>query len=236
MRGREAQSDLISVLGDAVVQSPLVDLERSAMNVLTREIFLAFRPMLSRACTLKVLECTFTPSCDILEDLSRTHPSGKFLTIEEIPSTLFLSRWSKDARSKVRGFMEKGPFCWDSMVRCRNWLLNDLAREMCVLASEEVDDFVDTTEMLRKGIQRLREKRASSTRAREGLVQSTTLEGCVRDPEVVRHSRRRQNGAYNRQSRRRMKRCGICRRVGHNRSSCSRRMITRFRVWDSFDK
>ncbi|KAL4293534.1 hypothetical protein AHAS_Ahas18G0137700 [Arachis hypogaea] len=60
----------------------------------------------------------------------------------EIPSTLVLGTWSKDSRSKVRAFMEKGPFCWDSMVNCHNWMLNDLCRELCVPVSNDADENV----------------------------------------------------------------------------------------------
>ncbi|RYR26694.1 hypothetical protein Ahy_B02g060985 [Arachis hypogaea] len=156
MRSREAQSELASVIGDLVLQSPLHALERSA-----------FRPMLSRACTLKVRSCTLTPSCEIYT-LSRSGNPNKewnvsqyrdrsifkcscfrmeslgipcdhivavlvHLDAEEIPKSLLIDRWSKNVRSKVWEFMENGPFCWESMRTCRNWTINDMCREICVL-------------------------------------------------------------------------------------------------------
>ncbi|XLT68781.1 hypothetical protein HN873_025220 [Arachis hypogaea] len=166
---REAQSELTSVVGDLVLQSPLYALARSVANTLTREIFMLFRLMLSRACTLKVRSCTLTPSCEIYT-LSRSKNPNKewnvshyrdrsifkcccfrmesfgipcdhivavlvYFDAEEIPKSLLIDRWSKNARSKVWEFMEKGPFCWESMRMCRNWMLNDLCREICALAS-----------------------------------------------------------------------------------------------------
>ncbi|XP_016192925.1 protein FAR1-RELATED SEQUENCE 5-like [Arachis ipaensis] len=76
MRSREAQSELASVVGDLVLQSPLHALERSAANTLMREIFMLFRPMLLRGCTLKVRSCTLTPSCEIYT-LSRSENPNK---------------------------------------------------------------------------------------------------------------------------------------------------------------
>ncbi|XLT47493.1 hypothetical protein HN873_040097 [Arachis hypogaea] len=139
-----------------MLKSPLHALERSA-----------FRPMLSRACTLKVRSCTLTPSCEIYT-LSRSGNPNKewnvsqyrdrsifkcscfrmeslgipcdhivavlvHLDAEEIPKSLLIDRWSKNVRSKVWEFMENGPFCWESMRTCRNWTINDMCREICVL-------------------------------------------------------------------------------------------------------
>ncbi|XLS67404.1 hypothetical protein HN51_018427, partial [Arachis hypogaea] len=152
-----------------MIKSPLYALARSVANTLTREIFMLFRLMLSRACTLKVRSCTLTPSCEIYT-LSRSKNPNKewnvshyrdrsifkcccfrmesfgipcdhivavlvYFDAEEIPKSLLIDRWSKNARSKVWEFMEKGPFCWESMRMCRNWMLNDLCREICALAS-----------------------------------------------------------------------------------------------------
>ncbi|XLR43488.1 hypothetical protein S83_028148 [Arachis hypogaea] len=144
----EAQSELASVVGDLVLQSPLHALERSAANTLTREIFMLFRPMLTRACTLKVCSCTLTPSCEIYTLSKSGNPNKEWnvshyqdrsifkcscfrmeslgipcdhivavlvhLDAKEIPKSLLIDRWSKNARLKVWEFMENGPFCWES--------------------------------------------------------------------------------------------------------------------------
>ncbi|XLR10511.1 hypothetical protein HN51_047155 [Arachis hypogaea] len=36
--------------------------------------------------------------------------------LSDIPASLVLDHWSKNARSKVRAFVEKAPFCWDSTI------------------------------------------------------------------------------------------------------------------------
>ncbi|RYR25227.1 hypothetical protein Ahy_B02g058877 [Arachis hypogaea] len=64
MRSREAHSDLLSMVGEPVLQSPFHDLERSAAKKLTRAIFFNFRPMLFRACTLKVRTHTWSQTSD----------------------------------------------------------------------------------------------------------------------------------------------------------------------------
>ncbi|XP_025615733.1 protein FAR1-RELATED SEQUENCE 5-like isoform X1 [Arachis hypogaea] len=260
MRSREAHTDLQSIVGDLVMQTPLHALEKSAANSLTWEIFLLFRPMLSRACTLKVRSCTYTPMCKIYT-LSRSrdaqrewqvshYPNGTFfkcscmrmeslgipcdhivavlvhMDATEIPSTLVLGRWSKDARSKVRAFMEKGPFCWDSMVNCRNWMLNDLCRELCVVASNDADQFVQVTQKIRNEISRVKGS-VKEVGERANVVGSSTLEECVRDPNIARQRTRRRKGLLNHPSVKGVKRCGICRKVGHNRLSCHQRQTRR---------
>ncbi|RYR03396.1 hypothetical protein Ahy_B06g082317 isoform B [Arachis hypogaea] len=72
------------------------------------------------------------------------------------------------------------------MVTCQNWMLNDLCREMCVLSCKKVEEFVDVTE-------------------------STTLEECVRDPQMVLHTRHHRKGSLNHPSLRGFKQCGVCR-------------------------
>ncbi|XP_016165820.2 protein FAR1-RELATED SEQUENCE 9-like [Arachis ipaensis] len=260
MRSWEAHIDLQSIVGDLVMQTPLHSLERSAANSLTREIFLLFRPMLSRACTLKVCSCTYTPMCEIYT-LSRSrdaqrewqvshYPNGTFfkcscmrmeslgipcdhivvvlvhMDATEIPSTLVLGRWSKDARSKVRAFMEKGPFCWDSMVNCGSWMLNDLCRELCVVASNDADQFVEVTQKIRSEISRVKGS-VKEIGERANMVGSYTLEECVRDPNIVRQRTRCRKGSLNHPSVKGVKRCGICRKVGHNRLSCHQRQTRR---------
>ncbi|RYR69034.1 hypothetical protein Ahy_A03g015559 [Arachis hypogaea] len=145
------------------------------------------------------------------------------LDITEMPASVVLERWSKDARSRVRAFMEKGPFYWDSMVTCRNWMLNDLCRELCVLASTRVDDFVDVTGKLRNEIFQLKSKGVSPSGEGADPLVSSTLEDCVRDPQVLRHHKRCKFGVGRQPSTKGVKRCEICRAVGHNRLSCSQR-------------
>ncbi|QHO56116.1 protein FAR1-RELATED SEQUENCE 5 [Arachis hypogaea] len=254
MRSREAQSDMHSVVGHLVLQSPLHDLERSAAKLLTREIFILFRPMLSRACTLKVRSCTLTPTSDIytISRWGNSHnnwhvshyPEDSIfkcsclrmeslgipcdhivallvhLDFTEIPTSLVLERWSKNARSKVRQYVEKGPFSWDSMVSCRNWMLNDLCREMCVLASVREDKFETMTEKIRSEINRLKHDTEAGPSTPAVVGQSSTLEGCVQNPLVVRRKKRPKRDSVNRTLVRGVRRCSICHRVGHNRTSC----------------
>ncbi|MED6196095.1 hypothetical protein PIB30_044079 [Stylosanthes scabra] len=97
------------------------------------------------------------------------------LDVSEMPNSLLLPRWSKNARSRVSEYMENGPSCWDSMVTCRYWMLNDLCSEMCVLASSEFNDFVDVVDKVQSEILRLKQKRKAQ-------------EGSVRDPPMPRRT------------------------------------------------
>ncbi|RYR20760.1 hypothetical protein Ahy_B03g065989 [Arachis hypogaea] len=121
------------------------------------------------------------------------------LDITEMSASVVFERWSKDACSRVRAFMKKGSFCWDSMVTCRNWILNDLYRELCVLASTQMDDFVD------KG------KRLSASGEGADPLVSFTIEDYIRDPQFLRHHKRRKFGVGRQPSTKGVKRCGICR-------------------------
>ncbi|RYR25185.1 hypothetical protein Ahy_B02g058836 [Arachis hypogaea] len=145
-RSGKAHYDMLSVVGD----SPLHDLEMSASNKLTKEIFFIFSPMLFRTCTLKVQTHTSSQTCDIYTlswsvnarkewQVCRYCDSNIFkcsclrmeslgipcdyivavlihVELSDIPNNLVLDRWSKNARSKVRAFVEKALFCWDSTI------------------------------------------------------------------------------------------------------------------------
>ncbi|RYR46764.1 hypothetical protein Ahy_A07g032573 [Arachis hypogaea] len=222
MRSREAHSDLLSM-------SLLHDLERSATNKLTRNIFFLFRPMLSQACTLKACTCTCTPSCEVyivsrsgkphkewqvfhchgssifkcsclrIESLgiSCDHIVAVLVHIEltNIPNSLILHRWSKKARPKVKAFVEKGPFCWNSMITYRNWVLNDLYREMCVLSCGNEAELVDMTDKIHWKILRLKEKKdCGNLEGWNDVKKSPKLEGCIRDPQMAQHAKGQTKG------------------------------------------
>ncbi|XLU54159.1 hypothetical protein S245_048807 [Arachis hypogaea] len=250
MRSRKAHSDMLSVVGEPVLQSPFHDLERSVAKKLTRAIFFNFRTILFHACTLKVRTYTWNHTCDTFT-LSRSANARRewqvchygdsnifkcsYLRMEplgipcdhivvvlvhlemiDIPDSLVLDRWSKSACSKVRAFVEKGPFCWDSTITCRNWMLNDLCREMCVLVCRDEAEFADMMDKVLHEIARLKEiKDCGDTGGRNEVREASTLEGCVRDPHMARCRKRQRK-----ESVKGMKRCGLCRQTGHNRLSC----------------
>ncbi|XLQ99476.1 hypothetical protein S83_065675 [Arachis hypogaea] len=138
------------------------------------------------------------------------------LEMTDIPDSLVLDRWSKSTRSKVRAFVEKGPFCWDSTITCRNWILNDLCREICVLACRHEAEFAEMTDKVLHEIARLKEIQDSGDAGGLNEVgEASTLEGCVNDPELVRCQKRQRKEML-----KGVKRCGLCRQTGHNRVSC----------------
>ncbi|XLR52542.1 hypothetical protein HN51_003264 [Arachis hypogaea] len=143
-----------------------------------------------------------------------------YLDFMEIPTSLVLGRWSKNTWSKVRQYVKKGLFCWDSMVSCRNWMLNDLRREMCVLASVREDQFTTVTEKVRSEINQLKYDTEAGPSSTVVVSQSSTLEGCVQDPLVVRRKKRPKKDSVNRTLVRGVRRCSVCRWVGHNQTSC----------------
>ncbi|XLR47054.1 hypothetical protein HN51_031137 [Arachis hypogaea] len=140
--------------------------------------------MLSRACTLKVRTCTYTPMCEIYTllrfgDAQREwqvshYPNGTFfkclcmrmeslgipcdhivvvlvhVDATEIHSTLVLGRMLNN-------------FCW----------------ELCVLASNDADEFVEATQKIRNEISRIKGL-VKEVGKRPNVVGSSTLEECVR--------------------------------------------------------
>ncbi|QHO08421.1 hypothetical protein S245_049094 [Arachis hypogaea] len=146
------------------------------------------------------------------------------LDATKLPKSLILDRWSKNARSRVHAFMDNGPFCWDSMVTCCNWMLSDLCRELCLLGSAGDAEFSELRDKFQNEIVLLKEQKKCMQADRERTephAESTTLEGCIRNPLMVRHSKRQRRGSMSHSSLRGVKRCGVCRRVGHNRVSCA---------------
>ncbi|KAL4392692.1 hypothetical protein AHAS_Ahas03G0370500 [Arachis hypogaea] len=105
-----------------------------------REIFMLFRPMLLRGCTLKVRSCTLTPSCEIYT----------------------------------------------------------LSREICVLASSGKAEFNELRDKFRNELLNLKQKKdLGQTSMQTGVAQSSTLEGCVRDPQLARFPKRERNDLIN---------------------------------------
>ncbi|XLU81100.1 hypothetical protein S245_004520 [Arachis hypogaea] len=85
----------------------------SASNKLTKEIFFLFSSMLFWTCTLK---CTYLRMESLGVPCDHILPVLIHVELSDIPDNLVLDHWSKNAHSKVRTFVEKAPFCWDSMI------------------------------------------------------------------------------------------------------------------------
>ncbi|KAJ1443666.1 MULE transposase domain [Sesbania bispinosa] len=62
-RQREVEADFESIIGEPVLQTTFEAIERDAAKFYTRKVFLLFRPVLERACGLKVVSCEQTPNC-----------------------------------------------------------------------------------------------------------------------------------------------------------------------------
>ncbi|KAJ1423163.1 FAR1 DNA-binding domain [Sesbania bispinosa] len=60
IRQREVEADFESIIGEPVLQTSMEDIERSAARLYTRKLFLLFRPVLERACGVKVVACEQT--------------------------------------------------------------------------------------------------------------------------------------------------------------------------------
>ncbi|RYR38587.1 hypothetical protein Ahy_A09g043644 [Arachis hypogaea] len=96
------------MVDDLVLQSLPHALERSVVNILKREIFLLFRPMLTKACGLKVSHypssSIFKCFCMRMELLDIPCDNVVIVLVHlyftEISNSLFLARWSKNARSR----------------------------------------------------------------------------------------------------------------------------------------
>ncbi|MED6226406.1 hypothetical protein PIB30_103431, partial [Stylosanthes scabra] len=98
-------------------------------------------------------------------------------------------------------------------------MLNDLARELCFLALQRAEDFVDVVDKFRNEIQCIRESQDLSRGVKNNNIESSTLEGCIRDPNIARPKRCRNNASTDHPSVKGVRRCGICREAGHNRLS-----------------
>ncbi|XLR07223.1 hypothetical protein HN51_062059 [Arachis hypogaea] len=87
---------------------------------------------------------------------------------------------------------------------------------MYVLACRHETEFADMTDKVLHEIVRLKEIEDSGDAGGLNEVgEASTLEGCLRDPQLVRCRKRQRKETV-----KGVKRCGLCRQRGHNRVSC----------------
>ncbi|RYR28951.1 hypothetical protein Ahy_B01g053180 [Arachis hypogaea] len=197
------------------VKSPFHDLERSAVKKLTRAIFLNFRPMLFYACTLKVRTHTWSQTSDTFTLSRSANARREWQVCHYGDSNSFKCSCLRmeslgipcDHIVAVLVHLEMTDIP-DSLVLDR-W-------KMYVLACRHETEFADMTDKVLHEIVRLKEIEDSGDAGGLNEVgEASTLEGCLRDPQLVRCRKRQRKETV-----KGVKRCGLCRQRGHNRVSC----------------
>ena len=238
---------------EPVMQTHLQQLERSASDIYTREVFFMFRPMLHRAGAMKVVFAKETLSCVIYGVSKYCKPNSLwhvsyyeeqmqfkcsclrmeslgipcdhiiavlvYLDISELPQSLVLDRWTKNAKEAVIGLYEKIGLMWDPLAASRHGCLAHWCKEMCVEACRRSRHFNAARDMLISLVEWIKADNAEEDGMAEGVDDS--CDAFPREPNIVR-TKGTSRGALKRKP----QRCGVCRCEGHNRASCPVRKHT----------
>ncbi|XP_057431820.1 protein FAR1-RELATED SEQUENCE 5-like [Lotus japonicus] len=146
----------------------------------------------------------------------------RYLDLPEIPSSLIVGRWTKDAKEglELRG-EQLG--AWDPMDFCRFTVLRENCRRMSKAACRAPETFRDTNELVLKQARKLEKLEKG-----DGVKQTVHVdhnpndaEQFLRDP--LKPIKRRIGGASRGSGPgRRTSHCGLCGGAGHNRKTCLR--------------
>ena len=132
-----------------------------------------------------------------------------YLDISELPRSLVLDRWTKNAKEALWDMVDSNGGAWDSLIASRYGCLMDWGRQVCSLACRKANHFHEARDSLTGLFQRLKLDS-------EGAGEANDSGGDFpRDPHRVRTK-----GCSSDPSRRKTQRCSVCHREGHNRTSC----------------
>ncbi|XP_057428609.1 protein FAR1-RELATED SEQUENCE 9-like [Lotus japonicus] len=146
----------------------------------------------------------------------------RYLDLPEIPSSLIVGRWTKDAKEglELRG-EQLG--AWDPMDFCRFTVLRENCRRMSKAACRAPETFRETNELVLKQARKLEKLEKG-----DGVKQTVHVdhnpndaEQFLRDP--LKPIKRRIGGASRGSGPgRHTSHCGLCGGAGHNRKTCLR--------------
>ncbi|KAJ1427412.1 FAR1 DNA-binding domain [Sesbania bispinosa] len=226
-RQREMEADFESIIGEPILQTSFEGIERSAAKFYTRKLFFLFRPVLERASGVKVTACEQTSNCLIyIVTYKRMESMGipcehivillHYLEINELPESLILQRWTKNAKQCVGETTAMGSV-WRSNVMS---LLFE-CYEVCNLAGRSDPNLDLAKQTIRELLQKLRQSSIPSRGQAANGNDGQDDEGNVRDP-----ARARTKGCGTRQmatgvrGNRRTTCCSICQGPRHNKKTC----------------
>ncbi|RYR66308.1 hypothetical protein Ahy_A03g012297 [Arachis hypogaea] len=158
-------------------------------------------------CTCMRMECFGVPCEHIIAVLVLNN-------VHEIPRSLILPRWTKDAKLVA---VESMGVIWDSVQLTQHWCLMDWYRKVCKIACQSTEKFQfarDIAVLMLKHFEN--EDAGNSSFQHEG----PPTEG-GRPP--ARNPPRRSTKGNGGHGGKKTQRCRLCREVGHNRTTCPER-------------
>ncbi|XP_057418765.1 protein FAR1-RELATED SEQUENCE 5-like [Lotus japonicus] len=227
MRWREVDADYKSVVGDAVLQTSVRELEKSAADLYTRTVFLKFRPWLIRGSVMKVASIKETSSCIIYSMYKYCKPSKLWHVAHDESMSTF--------RCSCQRMESFGLPCdhiiallvhldidviLESLVMHR-WCktAKECMKEKCSTLGVSLWKTIDTVDVMAKHVVKLKAKR-DATKGAAGDNVETPNAGFdnVKNPNVVR-SKGCGTSAANRTKVKR--KCTVCKMEGHNKTTCT---------------
>ncbi|XP_057733879.1 protein FAR1-RELATED SEQUENCE 5-like [Arachis stenosperma] len=154
-------------------------------------------------CTCMRMECFGVPCEHIIAVLVLNN-------VHEIPRSLILPRWTKDAKLVVQSM----GVIWDSVQLTQHWCLMDWYQKVCKIACHSTEKFQFARDIAVLMLKHFENEDAGDT---SFPPEGPPIEG-GRAP--VRNPPRRNTKGNASHGGKKTQRCRLCREVGHNRTTC----------------
>ncbi|RYR58127.1 protein FAR1-RELATED SEQUENCE 5-like [Arachis hypogaea] len=155
-------------------------------------------------CTCMRMECFGVPCEHIIAVLVLNN-------VHEIPRSLILQRWTKDA--KLVAVQSMGVI-WDSVQLTQHWCLMDWYRKVCKIACHNTEKFQFVRDIAMLMLKHFENEDARDTRFPPEGPPTEDGRGPARNPP---RRNTKGNGAH---GGKKTQRCRLCWEVGHNRTTC----------------
>ncbi|RYQ94929.1 hypothetical protein Ahy_B08g089901 [Arachis hypogaea] len=155
-------------------------------------------------CTCMRMECFRVPCKHIIAVLVLNN-------VHEIPRSLILPRWTKDA--KLVAVQSMGVI-WDSVQLTQHWCLMDWYRKVCKIACHNTEKFQFARDIVMLMLKHFENEDAGNTRFPPEGPPTEDGRASTRNPPK---RNTKGNGVH---GGKKTQRCRLCREVGHNRTTC----------------
>ncbi|KAK2383386.1 hypothetical protein QL285_070845 [Trifolium repens] len=143
-----------------------------------------------------------------------------YLNMVEIPSSLVLDRWTKNAKELSNYTRQGQPGGWDSMSVCRYKSLNQRCRDINNLVCKNPEAYAETMGLLNDHYELVKSKYGVQHEGGEKLEGHD--DRYLQNPVVARTKGRGGGGnvACRAGNKRKPSQCGFCQNIGHNQQTC----------------
>ncbi|KAK7257487.1 hypothetical protein RIF29_31506 [Crotalaria pallida] len=222
IRWAEVSADHVSQVGEPVLKTQLVELERFGASVYTHEIFKMFQVVLKSAESKFVLGWRELRSQVIYLVTRYRKPDSRWLVSyarEEGMMKCSCLRMESTGISCSHIVKLGASFGDDTLFSSRYGALSDICRYWCNLAARSEEDFMELRQKALIDCQRLEGKQGTEDNDADRTQRQGEQHVNVRDPIRVRTKGRVKNTPSRAPIKRPFK-CGFCRGEGHSRNHC----------------